>query len=169
MALKKLSDQFLGPYEILARPGTHSVTLRLLGQSPYCTPVFHISILEPATPNLIQIESSPHLCWLQWTMNQIWNSEILDTKIENWHCAWKFYTLSDGLFMRALMKKHLDPHFWTWPCFRTCFQLHLASLPNLAPCWVFPTLNSGVLHFLEITLVIFMFKGFHSYYSTLLM
>ena len=27
---KKLADKFLGPYEVIVQPGTHSVTLRLL-------------------------------------------------------------------------------------------------------------------------------------------
>jgi len=42
---RKLSYKFLGPYEILALPGTHSVTLRLPGQSPSCTPgIPHLNV-----------------------------------------------------------------------------------------------------------------------------
>src|SRR5882724_4773631 len=48
---KKLSNKFLGPNEILALPGTHSVTLRLLDSLCAVHLVFHISMLEPATPN----------------------------------------------------------------------------------------------------------------------
>src|SRR5882724_4887465 len=57
--LKKLSDKFLGPYEILALPGTHSVTLRLPHNLRAVHPVFHISMLEPATPNPIPDQFQP--------------------------------------------------------------------------------------------------------------
>src|SRR6266481_10034570 len=50
---KKLSDKFLGLYEILAHLalGTHSVTLRLPNSLQAVHLVFHISMLEPAFPN----------------------------------------------------------------------------------------------------------------------
>src|SRR5467141_3057571 len=81
---KKLSDKFLGPYEILARPGTHSVMLRLLDSLRAVHPVFHVSMLEPATPNPIpdRIQPPPLLI----TVNdepEFKISEILDTKIDN--------------------------------------------------------------------------------------
>ena len=50
---KKLADKFLGPYEVIAQPGTHSVTLRLLDNLRTIHPVFHVSMLESATPNMI--------------------------------------------------------------------------------------------------------------------
>ena len=50
---KKLADKFLGPYDVLAQPGTHSVTLRLPDSLRAVHPVFHVSMLEPAFPNLI--------------------------------------------------------------------------------------------------------------------
>ena len=50
---KKLADKFLGPYEVIGQPGTHSVTLWLLDNLCTIHPVFQISILEPATLNTI--------------------------------------------------------------------------------------------------------------------
>ena len=37
---KKLTDKFLGPYEVIAQPGTHSVTLRLPDSLRTVHPVF---------------------------------------------------------------------------------------------------------------------------------
>ena len=44
---KKLSDKYLGPYEILAKAGTHSFTIRLPDTFCGVHPIFHISMLEP--------------------------------------------------------------------------------------------------------------------------
>src|SRR5260370_16100342 len=45
---KKLSEKNLGPYDIIGKPGTHSVTLCLPCQFHSIHPVFHVSQLEPA-------------------------------------------------------------------------------------------------------------------------
>ena len=50
---KKLADKFLGPYEVIAQPGTHSVTLRLPDSLHTVHSVFHVSMLEPTTSNVI--------------------------------------------------------------------------------------------------------------------
>ena len=50
---KKLADKFLCPYEVIAQPGTHSVTLRLLDNLHAVHPVFHVSMLEPTTLSMI--------------------------------------------------------------------------------------------------------------------
>ena len=50
---KKLADKFLGPYEVIAQPGTHLVMLWLPDNLRAVHPVFHISMLEPTTPNTI--------------------------------------------------------------------------------------------------------------------
>ena len=50
---KKLADKFLGPYEVIAQPGTHSVTLHLPDSLHAVHPVFHVSMLEPTTLNAI--------------------------------------------------------------------------------------------------------------------
>src|SRR6266404_207945 len=48
---KELSEKNLGPYDVIGKPGTHSVTLCLLHQFRSVHPVFHVSQLEPAQPN----------------------------------------------------------------------------------------------------------------------
>src|SRR5260221_581790 len=45
--LKKLSEKNLGPYKVIAIPGSHSFTLRLLDRFHSIHPIFHISQLEP--------------------------------------------------------------------------------------------------------------------------
>ena len=50
---KKLADKFLGPYEVIAQPSTHSVTLHLPDSLCTVHPVFHVLMLEPATLNAI--------------------------------------------------------------------------------------------------------------------
>src|SRR5260221_8695782 len=48
---KKLSEKNLGPYDVIGKPGTHSITLHLPCQFHSVHPVFHMSQLEPARPN----------------------------------------------------------------------------------------------------------------------
>ena len=87
---KKLSDKFLGPYKILALPGTHSVTLQLPDSLHTVHPVFHISILEPATLNPIHYciqPPSPPIVVNDKPEFEI--SKILNSKIDNHHHACK--------------------------------------------------------------------------------
>ncbi|KAJ3537203.1 hypothetical protein NMY22_g5693 [Coprinellus aureogranulatus] len=58
---KKLSDKFLGPYEIIAQVGSHSFTLRLPDSLKSVHPVFHVSMLEPHYPSAIpnRVETPP--------------------------------------------------------------------------------------------------------------
>jgi len=57
--LKKLSKKYLGPYEIIAQPSLQSFTLRLPETMRAVHPMFHISMLEPATSNIFQQRSEP--------------------------------------------------------------------------------------------------------------
>ena len=50
---KKLTDKFPGPYEVIAQPGTHSITLHLPDSLHPIHPMFHVSMLEHATLNVI--------------------------------------------------------------------------------------------------------------------
>jgi len=91
---KKLSNKFLGPYEILALPGTHSITLWL--PNSVCTVhlVFHISMLEPATPTPIPdcVQPLPPPIIVNNELEfEIY--EILDSKIDNQQQAWKLVYL----------------------------------------------------------------------------
>jgi len=81
---RKLSNKFLGPYELLALPGTYSVTLRLPDSLCTVHPVFHVSMLEPATPNPNpnQIQPPP-LPIIVDDKLEFEISEILDSKIDN--------------------------------------------------------------------------------------
>jgi len=56
---KKLSEKYLGPYEIIAQPSPQSFTLHLPDTMRAAHPVFHVSMLEPATPNTFQQRSEP--------------------------------------------------------------------------------------------------------------
>src|SRR5258706_11216645 len=48
---KKLSEKNLGPYNVIGKPGTHSITLCLPHQFRSIHLVFHVSQLEPTQPN----------------------------------------------------------------------------------------------------------------------
>jgi len=56
---KKLSKKYLGPYKIIAQPSPQSFTLRLPDTMRAVYPMFYISMLEPATPNIFQQCSEP--------------------------------------------------------------------------------------------------------------
>jgi hypothetical protein len=80
---KKLSEKFLGPFEILAQNGSHSYTLRLPDTVRGVHPVFHVSMLEPATPNEIpnRTSSPPPPIEVQGEL-EYEISEVLDSKID---------------------------------------------------------------------------------------
>src|SRR3979490_3571484 len=58
---KKLAEKYLGPFQVIARAGSHSYTLRLPNTMRAVHLVFHVSMLEPATPNTIlnRVQSPP--------------------------------------------------------------------------------------------------------------
>jgi len=51
---KKLSEKYLRLYKIIAQPSLQSFTLHLPDTMRAAYPVFHVSMLEPATPNTFQ-------------------------------------------------------------------------------------------------------------------
>ena len=81
---KKLLEKFLGPFDIIARPGTHSWTLQLPDHLHAIHPVSHVSQLEPSVPNTIlnctQPPPPPVVIndELEYEI-----AEILDSKIDN--------------------------------------------------------------------------------------
>jgi hypothetical protein len=81
---KKLAEKFLGPYELIARPGTHSYTLRLPDSMRAVHPVFHVSMLEPAPPNVIpnRTQSPPPPVSIDGEQ-EFEIAEVLDSKIDN--------------------------------------------------------------------------------------
>ncbi|MBW0487833.1 hypothetical protein O181_027548 [Austropuccinia psidii MF-1] len=50
---KKLSESFLGPFEVLQKAGSHSYQLKLPLQWNSVHPVFHVSLLEPVKQSII--------------------------------------------------------------------------------------------------------------------
>ena len=80
---KKLAEKFLGPFEILAQVGSVSFTLHLPNSIHSIHPVFHVSMLEPSTPNkfLNWIETPPPPVTIDRKM-EFKISEILDSKID---------------------------------------------------------------------------------------
>jgi len=79
---KKLSKKYLRPYEIIAQPSPQSFTLRLPDTMRAVYPVFHVSMLEPATPNTFQQRSEPLLAPViidrepEYEISRIVNSKI---------------------------------------------------------------------------------------------
>ena len=50
---KKLSECYLGPFEVMDKPSAHSYKIKFPHHLCVIHPVFHISQLEPANPSLI--------------------------------------------------------------------------------------------------------------------
>jgi Chromo (CHRromatin Organisation MOdifier) domain/Integrase core domain len=91
---KKLSEKNLGPFEVIARVGSHSYTLRLPDSMRAIHPVFHVSQLEPATPNSIPNRVQPPPPPVTIDREQEFEiSEILDSKIDKRRRACKLLYL----------------------------------------------------------------------------
>jgi len=56
---KKLSEKYVGPFEVIGRPGTHSYLVRLPNHLCSIHLVFYVSQLEPATPNILPNQRNP--------------------------------------------------------------------------------------------------------------
>ena len=81
---KKLSEEYLGPYDIIAQPGTHSFMLQLPKHMHAIHPVFHVSQLEPEIPNQIpnRVQPAPPPIEIDDEL-EYEIAEILDSKIDN--------------------------------------------------------------------------------------
>ena len=80
----KLSDKYLGPFEILAKAGSHSYILCLPDTFHGVHPVFHVSMLEPATPNEIpnRVQPPPPPVDVQGEL-EYEIAEVTDSKIDH--------------------------------------------------------------------------------------
>ena len=90
--LKKLSKKYLGPYEIIVQPGTISFTLRLLESMHSVHPVFHVSMLKPATSNTFskRIQPAPTPVIIDGEPKyEI--SQIVNSKIDRWRACKLLY------------------------------------------------------------------------------
>ena len=81
---KKLSEKYLGPYEIISQAGPLSWTLRLPEGMRAIHPVFHVSMLEPSILNYIAncIQPPPPPITINDEL-EYEISEILDSKMDN--------------------------------------------------------------------------------------
>src|ERR1700726_1037952 len=83
---RKLAEKFLGPFEIIGKAGSHCFVLRLPEAMRAVHPIFHISMLEPITPNTIPncIVPPPPPVEIDGDFeHEI--SEVLDSKIDKRH------------------------------------------------------------------------------------
>ena len=89
---KKLSDKYLGPFEILATAGTHSYTIRLPDTFRGVHPVCHVSMLEPVTPNEIpnRVQSPPPPVNVEGEL-EYEIAEIVDSKIDRCYACKLLY------------------------------------------------------------------------------
>ena len=83
---KKLTEKFLGPFEILAQVGSVSFTLCLPNSMRGIHPVFHVSMLEPSAPTefLNRTETPPPPVIIDGE-TEFEILEILDSKIDKHH------------------------------------------------------------------------------------
>ena len=96
--LKKLSEKYLGPFNIIAHPGTHSFTFWLPEHLRAIHPVFHVSQLEPLVPNTIPNCTQPPPPPVEIDGKIEYEiTEILDSKIDNRHrCKLLYYIKWSG-------------------------------------------------------------------------
>ena len=82
---KKLSEKYLGPFDIIACPSTHSFTLWLSNHFHAIHTIFHASQLEPSVPNTILNHIQPPPPPIEIDNKLEYKiAEILDSKINNW-------------------------------------------------------------------------------------
>jgi hypothetical protein len=81
---RKLSEKNLGPFKIIGQVGTHSFTLRILDSMCTVHLVFHVSMLEPATPNTIPGRTQPPPAPVVIDGEPEFEiADILDSKVDN--------------------------------------------------------------------------------------
>ncbi|MBW0534126.1 hypothetical protein O181_073841 [Austropuccinia psidii MF-1] len=84
---KKLSERWLGPFEVMKKIGSHPYHLKLPQQSKSVHPVFPVSLLEPvkqsAIPNQHQLPPPPVLVEEQeeWEVAQVLDSKLKRGKL----------------------------------------------------------------------------------------
>ncbi|HEV7736493.1 MAG TPA: reverse transcriptase domain-containing protein [Chlamydiales bacterium] len=80
---KKLSEKYLGPFEVISKPGSSSYLVSLPQHMRAIHPVFHVSMLEPSIPNTIpgRTISPPPPVEIDGSL-EYEVEEILDSKID---------------------------------------------------------------------------------------
>ncbi|MBW0591005.1 hypothetical protein O181_130720 [Austropuccinia psidii MF-1] len=94
---KKLSERWLGPFEVLKKICSHAYNLKLPQKWNSVHPVFHVSLLEPvkqsAIPNQHQLPPPPALVEEQeeWEVAQVLDSKLKRGKL--WYLVeWKGFS-----------------------------------------------------------------------------
>ncbi|MBW0473199.1 hypothetical protein O181_012914 [Austropuccinia psidii MF-1] len=94
---KKLSERWLGPFEVIKKIGSHAYHLKLPQQWKSVHPVFHVSLLEPvkqsAIPNRNQLPPPPVLVEekQEWEVAQVLDSKLKRGKL--WYLVeWKGFS-----------------------------------------------------------------------------
>ena len=89
---KRLSEKYLGPFKIISQVRPLSWTLRLPASMHAVHPVFHISMLEPSTPNTLpnRIQPPPPPVIVDEEL-EYEISEILDSKLDKWRACKLLY------------------------------------------------------------------------------
>ncbi|MBW0586840.1 hypothetical protein O181_126555 [Austropuccinia psidii MF-1] len=94
---KKLSERWLGPFQILKKVITHAYHLKLPSQWKSIHPVFHISLLEPAkTPTIPNWHQEPPPPIIideeeEWEVSQILDSKLKRRKL-GYLVKWKGFS-----------------------------------------------------------------------------
>ena len=91
---KKLSEKNLGPYKIIAQVRKAYFTLWLPNHLPTLHSIFHVSQLEPTTPNTIpnRVQSPPPPTEVDKDI-EYEISEILDSKLDKWRKCQLLYLI----------------------------------------------------------------------------
>ena len=91
---KKLSEKNLGPYKIIAQVRKAYFTLWLPNHLPTVHSIFHVSQLEPTTPNTIpnRVQSPPPPTEVDKDI-EYEISEILDSKLDKWRKCQLLYLI----------------------------------------------------------------------------
>jgi hypothetical protein len=79
----KLSNKFLGPFEVIHQPGPASFTFKLPPHMRAVHPVFHVSMLQPTTPDVIpgRVQPLPPLVEIDGE-DEFEIHAILDSKLD---------------------------------------------------------------------------------------
>jgi len=89
---KKLSEKYLGPYEIIAQPSPQSFILCLPNTMRAIHSVFHVFMLKLATPNTFQQHSKPLPVSVIIDREPEYEiSKIVDSKIDCWKACKLLY------------------------------------------------------------------------------
>ncbi len=109
----KFTEKFLGPFEIISQPGSHSFTLKLLSDLRAIHPVFHVSQLKPVEENTIPNRTQPLLPPVEVDSEEQYEiAQILDSKLDRqfrcpllYRIQWLGYEGTDEEFAWLLATK----------------------------------------------------------------